>query len=103
MEEIKKFNKIEKKLFEVGFDEFYQAGSKSIFHPLNIVATSKILNKQFWICVSGGYRCENTFHISFRELNNIKANSDRIDCKNQSDMVDELNNIKLKITNATIL
>ena len=44
--EVKKFKKIEKKIFEVGFNEFYQAGSPNMFSPLNIVASSKALNKQ---------------------------------------------------------
>jgi len=97
--EIKVFNKIIKKLNEVGFDEFYQAGVPNKFNPLNIVATSKVLNKQFWISVDGGYRCENSFHISYRELNNMKAKTNRIDCKNQTDIVNKLNDIQLNIMN----
>lgn len=97
--EVKQFRKIEKKLFEVGFDDFHQAGCPNMFNPLNIVATSKVLNKQFWICVEGDYRCPNTFYIVYRNLDNSKANSTRIYCKNQSEIVDNLNNIQLNITN----
>lgn len=50
-----KFLRIFKKIHEVGFDEFHQAGYPSIFSKMNIVAESKVLNKQFWICVDGGF------------------------------------------------
>lgn len=95
--EIKKFKKIEKKIFEVGFDEFYQAGSPNMFSPLNIVATSKVLNKQFWVCVDGGYGCKNNFYIAYRDLDNTKMGTDRIKCINQTDVVEKLNNIQFEI------
>jgi hypothetical protein len=90
------FAKIKKKLFEVGFDEFYQAGSVNKFHLMNIVAKSSVTNKQYWICVDGGYRCEESFHISHRDIDNSKALNKRIDCKNQSDAKTEFNNLKTK-------
>lgn len=91
------YQKIKKKLYEVGFDEFYQAGTTSIFHPMNIVATSKITNRQYWICVDGGYRCPESFHIAYRELNNVRAESTRIYCKNQTEMVEKLSDIQQDI------
>jgi hypothetical protein len=100
MEEVKKFKKIEKKLFEVGFDEFYQAGYPSKFHPLNIVATSKALNKQFWVCVDGGYGCKDTFYIEYRDLNNTNIGTERIKCINQTDVIEKLNNIQFDIVTA---
>jgi hypothetical protein len=91
------FQKIIKKLYEVGFDQFHQAGSVSFFHPLNIVADSKATNKRYWICVDGGYHCPNTFSISFRDLDNSNAPSTRIICKDQAGVVKQLNNIALEI------
>jgi len=93
-----KYQKIIKKLQEVGFDEFYQAGSTSKFHPMNIIAKSEITNKQYWICVDGGYRCPNNFHIAYRDLNNVRGNTTIIKCKNQTEIVEQLNIIKKEIT-----
>lgn len=42
-----KYLKIRKALHEAGFDDFYQAGSVSRFHKMNIVADSAILGKRF--------------------------------------------------------
>lgn len=94
------FSKIKKKLFEVGFDEFYQAGSINKFHLMNIVAKSSVTNKQYWICVDGGYRCEESFHVSYRNLDNSKALNKRITCKNQSDVIKQLNMIQIEISGA---
>lgn len=91
------YQKIEKKLFEVGFDNFHQGGLPNKFHPLNIIAESKATNKQYWICVDGGYLCKEEFHIDSRELGNIKAPSTRIKCKNQSEIVEQLSIIQLEI------
>ena len=87
------------KLHIVGFDEYYQAGSTSIFHPLNIVAKSKILDKQYWICVDGGYRCPTSYYIAHRDLSNTHAPTKRIKCKNQSEIVEQLDKIQSEIKN----
>jgi hypothetical protein len=92
-----KYQKIINKLQEVGFDRFYQAGCTSIFHPMNIVAESKITDKQYWICVDSGYRSPETFHIAYRELNNINAKETRIYCRNQSEMIEQLSIIQSEI------
>ncbi|HEY5588848.1 MAG TPA: hypothetical protein VIK86_07835 [Candidatus Paceibacterota bacterium] len=89
-----KYLKIRKRLFDVGFDEFNQAGIPSLFDPMNIVAISKALNKKYWISVTSGYRCPESFSISFRELNNIKAEGTRIICKNQDGIIEQLNKIR---------
>jgi hypothetical protein len=94
---IKTYSKIVNKLQDVGFDEFYQAGSTSVFHPLNIVARSKATNKQYWVCVDSGYRCPETYYIAYRDLNNTKAKDTRIYCKNQSEIVEQLNIIQNEI------
>ena len=39
-------------------------------HPMNIVAESRVLNLQFWVCADGGYGVLETYHISERPLNN---------------------------------
>jgi hypothetical protein len=97
---IKTYTKIEKKLFEVGFDEFYQAGTKNQYRPLNIIAKSEILNKQFWVTVDSVYRSYDIFHIIYRDLNNTKAKQYKIECKNQTDVVEKLNNIQFDIITA---
>ena len=94
---IKTYSKIMKKLDKVGFDEFYQAGTPSKFHPLNIVATSKATNKQYWICVDGGYRCSKSFHIAYRDLDDTRADSVRIQCKNQTEICKQLDIIENEI------
>lgn len=95
--EIKKYNRLVKKIHEVGFDEFYQAGSPNMFHEVNIVARSKAINKIFWFCVDGGYCSKKTFYIVYRDLDNMKSKDTRIYCKNQTDMIEKINNIKLEI------
>lgn len=44
-----KYLGIKKKIHGIGFDDFYQAGYPNKFHPMNLVAISRVLNKQFWI------------------------------------------------------
>lgn len=94
------FSKIKNYLWKVGFDDFYQAGSISRFHKMNIVAESKKLNMQYWICVDGGYNCPDEFHIAYRQLDNINAKSERIYCKNQTEVIKELKKIAEKIKDA---
>jgi len=91
------YQQIIKKLREVGFDEFYQAGTPSKFHPLNIVAVSKITNKQYWICVDSGYKCPDSFYIAHRELSDTMAKSTRVQCENQLGIIAQLNNIQAEI------
>lgn len=91
------FLKIKKQIYETGFDEFYQAGSPNKFGKMNVVAESKKLNKQFWICVEGGYMVKDTFYIAFRPLDNTKAKTERIYCKNQTEVVNELKRIAEQI------
>ena len=50
-----RFSEIKQKLYQIGFDDFCQAGSVSKFHPMNIVAECRVLNLQFWVCADGGY------------------------------------------------
>lgn len=94
------FSKIKNELPKVGFDDFYQAGSINKFHKMNVVAISKKLNIQYWICIDGGYYCKNEFYISYRQLDNIRAKSERIECKNQSEIVAELRKISEQIKSA---
>lgn len=93
------FLKIRKKIHETGFDEFYQAGTPNKFSKMNVVAISKNLNKQFWICVEGGYTVKDTFFIAFRPLDNTKAKTERIYCDNQASVVSELAKISEQIKN----
>lgn len=95
-----RFSRIIMKLRQVGFDEFYQAGSRSRFHPMNIVAESRILNLQFWVCVEGGYNVAETYHIASRALDDVRAPTERTDFKTQTELIDGLEDIRHRIANA---
>ena len=95
-----KFSEIKKKLSRVGFDDFYQSGSISRFHPMNIVAKSRALNLQFWICVDGGYRASEAYHISERPLDNCNAPTKRANFRTQAEVVAGLERILLRIEEA---
>ena len=92
-----KYNKIINKLHAVGFDEFYQAGTTSRFHPLNIVAINRTTNTQYWICVDGGYRCPESFHIEYRKVNSINFPPNRTYYQNQTAIVEALDGIQQEI------
>lgn len=92
-----RFAGIRQKIYQVGFDDFYQAGSTSRFHPLNIVAESRILNLQFWVCAEGGYRVSETYHISERPLDNCHAPTQRINFKTQTEVIAGLEQIRQRI------
>lgn len=98
-----RFLGIIEKLFEVGFDNFNQAGSTNRFHPMNIVAESRVLNLQFWICVEGGYRGPETYHISERALDDYKAPTKRVNYRNQTEVIAGLEQIRLRIKEAVRL
>ena len=85
-----KYQKIFRVIHSVGFDEFYQAGFPNRFNKVNVIAISKILNRQYWICVDGGYCCTDEFYICHRPLDNINARTQRIKCKNQEDVCEHL-------------
>lgn len=95
-----RFLGIKKKLFQVGFDDFYQAGSINKFRPMNIVAESRALNLQFWICADGGYGVSETYHISERPLDNCYGPAKRANFRTQADVVAGLEQIRLRIEEA---
>lgn len=95
-----RFAGIRQKIYQVGFDDFYQAGSTSRFHPMNIVAESRILNLQFWVCVEGGYGVSETYHISERPLDNYHAPTQRINFKTQVEVIAGLEQIRQRIAAA---
>lgn len=95
-----RFSGIRGKIYEVGFDEFHQAGSTSIFHPLYIVCESRVLNLQFWVCVDGGYRTRETYSISSRPLGNMRAPTERTNFKTQTELIAGLEDIRQRIAAA---
>ncbi len=95
-----RFPGIKQKLYQVGFDDFYQAGSISRFHPMNIVAESRSLNLQFWVCADGGYGVSESYHISERPLNNYMAPAKRTNFRTQAEVVTALEGIRLRIVEA---
>lgn len=94
-----KYLKIRKAVFETGFDSFYQAGSINAFHKMNIVAESAVLDKRFWICIDGGYRCKDTFYIASRRISTGKSD-DIIRCTSQNMIVEQLHLIRDMILSA---
>ena len=95
-----RFAGIRQKIYQVGFDNFYQAGSTSRFHRMNIVAESRILNLQFWVCAEGGYGVPETYHISERPLDNYHAPTQRINFKTQVEVIAGLGQIRQRIAAA---
>lgn len=95
-----RFLRIRDKIRQVGFDEFCQAGSTSIFHPMNIVCRSQALNLQFWVGAEGGYGVSETYHISTRPLNDCNAPGERMEYRSQSELIAGLEEIHLKIVAA---
>lgn len=91
-----KYLKIRKALHKAGFDDFYQAGSVSRFHKLNIVAKSAVLEQMFWFCISGGYEVADEYYIITHKLG-TSGPDERTYCKNQQEMVDQINIIRHKI------
>ncbi len=96
-----KYLKIRKQLAVTGFDEYYQAGNPTRFSKMNVCAESRVLNKRYWICIDGGYQTAEVYYIAFRALDNSNEPSQRIYCKNQDDVVDELKKIQEQISEKT--
>ncbi len=91
-----KYLKIRKAVHEAGFDEFYQAGSVSRFHKMNIVAESKALGLAFWFCIGGGYGVADEYYIITRKLG-TDGPDERTVCKNQQEMADRIKAIGRQI------
>ena len=95
-----RFLGIKKKIHEVGFDEFCQAGLPNIFHPMNIVCVSHVLNLQFWVCADGGYRPRETYHIASRALDDVRAPTECTSFKTQTALIAGLEDIRQRIAAA---
>lgn len=67
---------------------------------MNIVAESRVLNLQFWICADGGYGVLETYHISERPLDNYRAPVKRTNFRTQAEVLDGLEQIRLRIEEA---
>ena len=80
-----KYLKIRKALHLAGFDEFYQAGSVSLFHKMNIVAESAVLGMRFWICIDGGYGAKDELFIIRKKLSE-NGQEKRTNYTNQEEM-----------------
>ena len=93
--DLKNFKKIIDTVRNLGFENFYQAGTASKIHELNLVIIDKSNNRQYWICKSFG-----EFHISYRNsITNVKLDLTRIECKNQKDVCIKFKNIVNSFTN----
>jgi hypothetical protein len=94
-----KYLKIRKAVHEAGFDEFYQAGSVSKFHKMNIVCESAALKKRFWVCIDGGYWAKDELHISTRNLDGGLDN-DRVYFNSEEEMAAAIKRIGGQIRQA---
>lgn len=74
-----RYKKILNKLWELGFHNFYQAGSTSQYHELNLIVDNEKQDRKYWICKSFG-----KFQIIYREsINDTKAKSHFFPCQSQ--------------------
>jgi len=73
---LSKFKKIIDNLRKLGFNNFYQAGSPSQYHELNLIVNNEKQNRKYWIEKSFG-----KFGITYREsIDDIKAKSHHVKC-----------------------
>lgn len=92
---LRKFKDIIDTVRELDFENFYQAGTPSKIHELNLVVIDKSNNRQYWICKSFGQ-----FHVSYRNsITNVRLDPIRIECKNQKDVCIKFKNIVNSFTN----
>ena len=64
---------------------------------MNIVAESRVLNLQFWVCADGGYG------VSERPLDDCKAQTKQTNFRTQAELVTGLEQIRLRIAEANRL
>lgn len=90
--DLSKYKKIINKIRELGFNNFYQAGSISQYHELNLIIQDEINNIQYWISKSFG-----EFEIVFRKgICDIKAKQYIIKCgKTQKCVCEKFENLVL--------
>lgn len=94
--DLSKYKKIINKLRELGFNNFYQAGSISQYHELNLIIEDTKNDIQYWIGKSFG-----KFKIVYRKgIHDIKAEQIRIDCEtSQKDVCDRFSELVLSNNN----
>jgi len=93
MADLSKFKKIINKVKELGFNDFYQAGSVSKFHELNLIIDNESQNRKYWLTKSFG-----EFIVIYREgINDIKAVNHRYNCKNQKEVCEKFSELILQI------
>lgn len=74
--DMKKYKKIIDKIRELGFENFYQAGSPNEFRELNIVIKDEINDTQYWIIKSFG-----EFFVMYRNsIHNLKERQHQYRC-----------------------
>jgi hypothetical protein len=91
--DLSKYKKIINKVKELGFDNFYQAGTISQYHELNLIIEDKINDIQYWISKSFG-----EFRINYRQgINNSKAEQHIIKCgKTQKYVIENFEKLVLE-------
>lgn len=90
-----KFKKIINKVETIGFDDYHQAGTSNKYHELNLVCTSEALDRVYWVSKSFG-----EFTVSYRQgISDYKQQKQtkRVVCRNQTEVVKELQKVKDEI------
>ena len=70
---------------------------------MNIVAESRVLNLQFWVCADGGYGVSETQHIPESTLYACTAQTQQINFTTQPDLLTGLAQIRLRPAEANRL
>jgi len=92
MADLLKFKKIINKVTELGFNDFYQAGSVSRIHELNLIVDSESQDRKYWLAKSFG-----EFVVIYRKgIDDIKAIQHRFKCKNQKEVCEKFSELILQ-------
>jgi len=94
MVDLSKFKKIINKVIELGFNDFYQAGSVSKIHELNLIIDNESQDRKYWLTRSFG-----EFIVIYRKgIDDIKAIQHRFKCRNQKEVCEKFSELILQTT-----
>lgn len=89
---LSKYKKIINKIRELGFNNFYQAGSISQYHELNLIVDNKEQDRKYWIGKSFG-----RFEITYREsIDDIRAKSHHFPCVSQKAVCEKFSELVIQ-------
>lgn len=92
MADLSKYKKIIDCVRNLGFNNFYQAGSINQFHELNLIVDNEKQDRKYWLSKSFG-----KFDVTYRQgINDIKAKGHRFDCKSQKELCEKFSELILQ-------